>query len=261
MATYIVRAGDSLSAIATRSGVTLRELVQANPQITNINLIRIGQIITIPSKQPPAPTAIITPAQFHAIVPTLDVGRATELCEPLIATLQEFGLSTVARRAAFIAQAAHESAGFSTFIENLNYSAASLNRVWPSHFPLAIAALYNRQPERIANRAYANRIGNGNEASGDGWRYRGHGVFQLTGKANYAACSAALGLDLVSHPELLEQTTNAFRSAGWFWNSKALSPLADMGNFNEITRRINGGYNGIEDRVRYWNTAKIVLRG
>jgi putative chitinase len=260
MASYIVKAGDTLGAIATRFGMTLRELVQANPQITNINLIRIGQVIAIPSTQPAMPTAFVTPAQLQTIVPTLDIARATELCGPLIGTLQEFGLSTVARRAAFIAQGAHESAGFSTFIENLNYNAAALNRVWPSLFPIAIAAQYNRQPERIANRAYANRIGNGDEASGDGWRYRGRGVFQLTGKGNYVACGTALGLDLVAHPELLEEPTNAFRSAGWFWNSKALSPLADMGNFNEITRRINGGYNGLVDRVRYWNAAKIALR-
>jgi putative chitinase len=256
MASYIVRPGDTLSVIATRNGVTLRELVQANPQITNINLIRIGQVITIPSRATVVPN--VTPTQLQAIVPTLSASRATELCVPLVATFQEFGLSTVARRAAFIAQAAHESTGFSTFIENLNYSAGALNRVWPSRFPLAIAAQYARQPERIANRAYANRIGNGDEASGDGWRYRGRGVFQLTGKANYAACGAALRLDLIGHPELLEQPMNAFRSAGWFWNSKVLSPLADMGAFNEITRRINGGYNGLADRLRYWEAAKRV---
>lgn len=256
---YVVRAGDILSAIAARNGVTLRDLVQANPQITDINVIRIGQVITIPSKIPATLTAPITPTQLHAIVPTLDLGRAAELCVPLIGTFNEFGLSTIARRAAFIAQAAHESAGFSTFIENLNYSAGALNRVWPTIFPVAIAAQYARQPERIANRAYANRIGNGPEASGDGWRYRGRGVFQLTGRANYLACGAALGLDLINHPELLEQPVNAFRSAGWFWNSKALSPLADIGAFTEITRRINGGYNGLADRQAYWTRAKQAL--
>lgn len=260
MGTYLVRQGDSLSAIATHFGVTLRDLIQANPQITNINVIRIGQVITIPSKAPIAPTALITPAQLHAIVPTLDINRASELCVPLIGTFNEFGLSTIARRAAFIAQAAHESAGFSTFIENLNYSAGALNRVWPSIFPAAIAAQYAQQPERIANRAYANRIGNGPETSGDGWRYRGRGVFQLTGRANYLACANALGLDLINHPELLEQPVNAFRSAGWFWSSKALNPLADMGSFTEITRRINGGYNGLPDRQAYWARAKQVLK-
>lgn len=259
MKTYIVKAGDTLGAIATRAGVSLQQLIVANPRITNINRIFIGQPINIPETAPPAAISV-SPQALRAIVPTLPLARATELVQPLNQTLAECGLISYARKCAFIAQAAHESAGFSTFIENLNYSAASLNRVWPSIFPIAIAAQYNRQPERIANRAYANRIGNGPEASGDGWKYRGRGVFQLTGKANYTACGTGLGLDLINHPELLEQPVNAFRSAGWFWNSKALSPLADIGSFTEITRRINGGYNGLADRQRYWEAAKRAFR-
>src|SRR5690349_9205021 len=132
---YIVRAGDTFSKIAARFGLSLAELSQANPQVTNINLIRIGQLLTIPSKQPATSSLAVTPLQLRGIVATLTSQRAAEICDPLNHTLQRFNLMTRARQAAFIAQAAHESAGFTAFTENLNYSPASLTRVWPALFP------------------------------------------------------------------------------------------------------------------------------
>ena len=132
------------------------------------------------------------------------------------------------RVAAFLAQIAHESQELNRLVENLNYSAAALMSTWPKRFPtLADAEPYARQPERIANRAYANRLGNGAEQSGDGWRYRGRGIIQVTGRGNYHEIGAALALPLDVQPELLEQPANAALSASWFWKSHLLNPLAD----------------------------------
>jgi putative chitinase len=122
------------------------------------------------------------------------------------------------------------------------------------------AAKCARQPEKIANIAYANRYGNGDEISGDGWRYRGRGVMQITFKENYKACGVALGLDLIKFPELLEQPLNIFRSAGWYWTTRKLNDLADKGDFLAITKIINGGTLGIEDRTNYYNRAKLALK-
>lgn len=167
-----------------------------------------------------------------------------------------------ARIAAFLAQAAHESAELTHLEESLNYSADALSRLWPRHFGAQEAQDYARQPEKIANRAYADRMGNGDEASGDGWRYRGRGIFQLTGRANYRDCSIAIAGDadtLLLNPELVAEPDYACESAGWFWQSKGLNELADRGGFEEITRRINGGLNGLEDRVAHWHRAIEML--
>lgn len=161
-----------------------------------------------------------------------------------------------------MAQMAHESADFTRLKENLNYGAAGLIATWPSRFDAGLAAAYARQPEKIANKVYANRMGNGSEESGDGWKYRGRGIIQITGKSNYAACSKALYGDyrLLDIPEVLETDHDVIvRSACWFWNEKDLSKLADDNNINEITKRINGGYHGIEDRTARYIAAKSIL--
>ncbi len=178
---------------------------------------------------------------------------------PLNTAMQEFSINTPLRQAAFIAQTAHESIGYTATKENLNYSAAALTATWPTRFQPEVAAMYARQPEKIANRAYGGRLGNGDEASGDGWRYRGRGIIQITGKSNYRECGAGLGLNLVATPELLEEQSNAFRSGAWFWDSRTLSPLADVGDFLAITKKINGGTNGLADRERYYALAKVAL--
>lgn len=164
-------------------------------------------------------------------------------------TCEEFAIDTPYRIAGFVSNVAHESAGFKFVKENLNYSAASLMRVWPSRFPtLEIAQRYAMQPEKIANRAYADRMGNGNEASGDGAKFLGRGLIQLTGKNNYVAYSLACNNEALQHPEIVEQPKYAAESAGWFWNVNRLNTLADAQDITGMCRRINGGLNGLDDR-------------
>jgi putative chitinase len=201
----------------------------------------------------------VTEAQLCAVVPGIAVSKAAEFTNALNAAMQEFSINTPLRQAAFIAQTAHESMGYSVFVENLNYSAKTLSATWPRRFTTDIAGGYARKPEKIANCAYANRLGNGNETSGDGWRYRGRGVIQVTGRDNYRACGIALGLDLIHSPEVLEQPLTAFRSGAWFWNSRSLNILADKGDFVGITRKINGGTLGLDDRMKYYRKAKATL--
>lgn len=165
----------------------------------------------------------------------------------LIKHMPDYGIDTPARVAAFIAQIAHESSDFTRIEENLNYSAKGLADTWPSRFKLAsgfpnpLASALAKQPEAIANHVYANRMGNGPVESGDGWRYRGRGLKQITGKDNYRQCGEALNLDLVTQPDLLLNHDSAVESACWFWRARNLSPLADAGNFLQVTKNINGG--------------------
>lgn len=178
----------------------------------------------------------------------------------ILETLKKFDISTPQRQAAFLAQCAHESANFSAVVENLNYSKEALVKVWPKHFPsIAFATAYHRNPQKIANRAYRDRMGNGPEESGDGWRYRGRGFIQVTGKNNYTLCGKALGLDLVSTPELLEDPKYIVLSAGWFWNANGLNAFADKEDIVNMTKRINGGTHGLEDRLKKYNEAKKVF--
>jgi putative chitinase len=156
-------------------------------------------------------------------------------------------INTSLRLAHFFAQLDHES-GLKPISENLNYSSSGLIRIFRKYFTDLEAIQFQRQPQRIANRVYANRMGNGNEASGDGWKYRGRGFIQITGKENYAKLSKATGIDFVNNPDLLLQETNSMISACWFWNTNKLSILADRNDIVGITRRINGGLNGLEDR-------------
>ncbi|MDO8608861.1 MAG: glycoside hydrolase family 19 protein [Phaeospirillum sp.] len=196
-------------------------------------------------------TADVLRATFTGARPT-DIDRFTA---PLAAASAEWGVDTPLRLAAFLAQIAHESGQFRALVENLNYSAEALLRVFPRHFDAGQAAAYARQPERIGSRVYANRMGNGDEASGDGWRYRGRGLIQITGRSNYAACGEALGIGLVHAPEMLEQPSPAARSAGWFWHSNGLNRFADARDIEIITRRINGGLTGLEDRKAHYARA------
>lgn len=164
-------------------------------------------------------------------------------------TCEEFAIDTPFRIAGFVSNVAHESAGFKFVSENLNYSAASLMRVWSSRFPtLEIAQRYAMNPEKIANRAYADRMGNGDEASGDGWKYRGRGLIQLTGKNNYVAYSLACDNEALQKPDIVAEPKYAAESAGWFWNVNKLNTLADAQDVQGMCRRINGGYNGLDDR-------------
>jgi putative chitinase len=178
----------------------------------------------------------------------------------LVKAMEEFEINTPLRIAAFLAQVAHESGNFRAVHENLNYKAEGLQKIFHKYFPdEETANEYARQPEKIANRVYANRMGNGDEASGDGWRYCGRGLIQLTGKANYTACGEDLKEDLHENPEYLETPEGAARSAAWFWNSRDLNDLADEKNIKEITKKINGGYIGLEEREKNYEHALSVL--
>lgn len=164
-------------------------------------------------------------------------------------TCERFAIDTPFRIAGFLSNTAHESGGFKFVRENLNYSAASLMRVWPSRFPtVEIAQRYAMNPEKIANRAYADRMGNRDEASGDGARFIGRGLIQLTGKNNYVAYSMACDNEALTKPEIVEQPKYAAESAGWFWDVNRLNTLADAQDVGGMCRRINGGYNGLDDR-------------
>lgn len=195
--------------------------------------------------------------------------KGRESCAIYLDSLNQYmplyGINTPQRVAAFLAQVAHESADFTRVSENLNYSAQGLAATWPNRFrspngqPNELAFSLHRNPIAIANNVYANRMGNGPEESGDGWRYRGRGLKQLTGKDNYARCGASTGLPLVDQPELLEQPEGAVLSAVWFWEYNRLNHFADTNDFRELTRRINGGYIGLPERMQYFASAKAVV--
>jgi putative chitinase len=186
--------------------------------------------------------------------------KAGEWIDAINETFEKFDISTPERQACFLGQCAHESGGFTALSENLNYSAASLCRVWPKRFPtLGDGQNCERNPEKIANKVYASRMGNGDEESGEGYAYRGRGLIQLTGKSNYQACGEALGVDLVENPDLVATPQYAALSAGWFWNKNKLNNYADKGDMEGLTKKINGGTHGIEDRVARTQAAIDVL--
>jgi putative chitinase len=180
----------------------------------------------------------------------------------LLNTLPEYDIDTPARVAAFMAQCGHESGGFTVMQENLNYSAKGLVGTFKKYFPTeAVAKPYERKPQMIANRVYANRMGNGDEASGEGWYFRGRGIVQITGKNNYTKCSQSLFESnvLVENPDLLLETEYAIHSACWFWSAARLNELADIGDIKTMTKRINGGFIGLEDRINHYNHAIEIL--
>lgn len=191
--------------------------------------------------------------------------------EPFCQAAAEFRITTPERLVAFIAQVGHESAGFSQLSENLCYNDADrIARIFRRDFDLnknrktepdeiEFARRYIRNPEKMANYVYANQGGNGNEVSGDGWRYRGRGLIQITLRNNYRDCGKRLGLDLLSNPDLLLDFTQAARSAAWYWQTNGCNELADSGSFLAITRRINPSALGQADRQARYDVAKAAL--
>jgi putative chitinase len=208
---------------------------------------------------------VITDAQLTAFLPRAPV--PARWTAALNAAMTRFAIDSTPRTAAFLAQVAHESGGFTRMVENLSYTAPRLVAVWPKRFPTLEAAFpFARQPEKLANRVYANRLGNGDSGTGDGWRFRGRGLLQITGRGNYRAIAAALQLPLETAPEQVETPEVAALAAAQFWQSRGLNELADDRNddnddedFVTITVIINGGRNGLSDRRGLWSRAKAVL--
>ena len=198
----------------------------------------------------------ITAQQLLQILP--NAGQVAGVFVPVLNTaMSRYQIVGAKRTAAFIAQVGHESGQLTRLVENLNYSADALRKTWPSRFDVELATTAARKPEQIANIAYSNRMGN--TAPGDGWKYRGRGLIQITGKNNYRACGEALGLDLIAQPVLLEKPQHACMSAAWFWAINGLNTLADADKFDAITQRINGGQNGSADRQALYGRALKVL--
>jgi len=186
------------------------------------------------------------------------LGIDAKWLEPLNATFEKYDISNPRRQAAFIGQCAHESGNFKTLQENLNYSAEGLMKTWPSRFPTKeVADQYARQPAKIAGKVYNGRLGNTSEE--EAAKYLGRGLIQLTGKDNYERCGLAIGVDLLSDPTLLLDPQYAALSAGWFWNKHGLNELADAQEHGIITKRINGGTLGLDDRIAKTTKALSVL--
>jgi len=215
--------------------------------------------------------------QVHHIV-AAGVKRATaeRWADAVANACAEFSISTPQRIAGFLSQCAHESGGFERLQESLNYSADGMAGIWPKRFavlgpdgkpvkkdgknqPNKFALALHRKPEMIANVVYSNRMGNGPTESGEGWKYRGRGLKQLTGKDNHRACSAGLGVDLVSNPDLLLEPVYAARSAAWFWSTNKCNAFADAEDIEGLTRKINGGLIGIDDRKKRYANAMSSL--
>jgi putative chitinase len=189
------------------------------------------------------------------------LGLGEQWLDPLNETFEKYQINTPQRQACFLGQTLHESGNFKFTRENLYYSAKALMATWPSRFPdIDTATQYERQPEKIASKVYVGRMGN--ETPEDAAKFIGRGLIQITGKENYTHCGEALGVDLVTQPHLLEEPRYAVLSAGWFWNKKGLNALADEGtkdSFEVMTKRINGGLLGLDDRKAKMNEALKAL--
>jgi putative chitinase len=199
---------------------------------------------------------MITPAQLSRL--HID----PSLADPLNATFIKFKIDTDRKQAAFLGQCGHECGNFKVFEENLNYRAETLMKLWPKRFPtLEFAKQYERNPRKIANSVYANRMGNRDEASGDGYRFRGRGAIQLTGHSSYYHAGQALGVDFVTNPDLVATPLYALLTAGWFWSTHGCNELADAMNWVGLTKKINGGTIGLDDRVAHTALALNVFDG
>jgi putative chitinase len=175
-------------------------------------------------------------------------------------TFQRFGILSPIQQASFIGQCGHECGQFKVLEENLNYKAETLMKLWKSRFPtIEIANEYARNPKKIANKVYASRMGNRDEASGDGYRFRGRGCIQLTGHANYFHAGQACGEDFVMNPDLVATPKYAAMTAGWFWSTHKLNQYADSRDFVMMTKKINGGIIGLDDRIKHINHALDII--
>lgn len=206
---------------------------------------------------------MITLELLQAVCPKTKGAVLSKYVAPLNDVCDYYEISnTNERLAAFLAQVGHESGGFNAVKENLNYGAKGLRTTFGKYFPTdELAKQYERQPEKIANRVYANRMGNGPESSGDGWRYCGRGLIQLTGKDNYTRFAKALEIPIEECVAYMETPDGACSSAGWFWDNNKLNVYCDRGDFIGLTKRINGGTIGLADRQHHYEVALAALQG
>lgn len=206
---------------------------------------------------------MITLELLKEICPKTKIDTLDDYVEPLNTVAEYYEMFVNPKRVAgFLAQIAHESGGFNFVAENLNYSAKGLMTIFKKYFPNEeLANQYARKPEKIANKVYANRMKNGPEESGDGWKFRGRGLIQLTGRDNYTRFAAALDLDIDSTIAYLETPNGAVASAGWFWDNNKLNQFCDKDDFVTLTKRINGGTIGLADRKHHYEIALKALQG
>ncbi len=201
----------------------------------------------------------MTPAQLLMIMP--QAGRQADVfAQHLADSMERHNITGPVRQAMFLGQIGVESGQLNHTIENLSYSAERLLAVWPSRFPTLTATIgYARNPKALANKVYASRMGNGAEASGDGYLFRGRGLIQVTGRENYRRCGLAIGFNLESNPDLLTAPMLAALSAAWFWSANGLNRLADEGSVEAVTRKVNGGVHGLAQRTAMYELARKVL--
>jgi putative chitinase len=201
--------------------------------------------------------ATVTLDILQRIAPSTKAEKLEGFVEGLQTACDRFEINTISRLSCFLAQVGHESGGFNAVKENLNYGAKGLRGTFPKYFPTdELALAYERQPEKIANRVYANRMGNGPEESGDGFTYRGRGLIQLTGCNNYTAFATDMGMTMEEAIDYLETYEGAAMSAAWFWWKNNLNQWADQEDMLNLTKRINGGTIGLQDRIHHFELAK-----
>jgi putative chitinase len=198
---------------------------------------------------------MVTFEQLNDFFDNTDEEIVQAFVEPLNDAMEEFEINTPQRIAMFLAQVGHESGGLTHRKENLNYSADGLRKIFPKYFKTRDANEYHRQPEKIANVVYSGRMGNGDEASGDGWKFCGRGLIQLTGRTNYTAFAEYMSMSVEEVVDYLETEEGAAMSAGWFWDSRDLNQWADKGDVLTVTKKINGGTIGLEDRKKHYQEA------
>lgn len=276
--TYRIKSGDSLGRVAAAQGVSLRDLLAANQQITSPDRVRVGDVINIPVLTPaPATRGVVNDARpasgfiapkqgAHPVNLAKLKGRIpAEVLTQIPAIIEKFSIDTPLKLAHFLAQCAHESCDFKVVTENLNYSTEALRGTFGKYFlsPPTLCDSYARKPEAIAARVYASRMGNGDEASKDGWKFRGRGFIQLTGKSNYAAFNKFVEDDVVAAPELVAQKYPLL-SAAWFFHSNKIIELSTLGATDAVvtlvTKRVNGGTNGLADRIKHFKLFYALLQ-
>jgi len=203
---------------------------------------------------------VFTVQKLKIIFPTTPTSTFELYVDSINQLCEKYNINNLNRRAMFIAQIGHESAYFKYVREGLKMSAARIKAVWPNRFATEEdAAPYANNPEALANKVYSNRMGNGTEESGDGWTYRGRGLIQVTGKENYSAFARSIGMSLDEVVSYLETPAGAVESAFWYWKTRNLNECADADDIRTCTKKINGGYTGLEDRTRLYTKAKQVL--